>query len=98
MTESGEERGVRRSILIGTEDVLVTDPFLVEPKVAEVFVDVRVVDGWAAITLGAYSREGGPPEVRVTTRLRMPLVLLGGIHAAVEQQLAAIAQAKQAAN
>lgn len=87
-----------RSIQIGTEQVVVTDPFLIRPGVAEVFVDLRIVEGWVALTLGAYNQEAGPAEVRITHRLRIPLSLMANIQTAVEMQTANLASAKQSAN
>lgn len=98
MTEPVEIRDVLRSIQIGPNTVPVTEPLLVQTGAAEVYVYLRVVEGWVAITLGAYSEEAGPPEIRITHRLRMPLSLLANIQTAVAMQVDGLAQAKQSAN
>lgn len=98
MAETPKVGDIARSIQIGPDSVPVTDPFLVHPSVAEVFVDLRIVDGWVAISLGAYSQEAGPAEVRITHRIRVPLSLMANMQTAIEMQTASLAQAKQQAN
>lgn len=92
----------KKTMLIGGIEHLIVEPAPpLEPRYVDHFTELRVVNDVVFISLAALVADygsGGPPELRVVTRLRMPLSALGNIQAAIEQILSQLAQAKQAAN
>lgn len=97
-----EDGPPRKAMLIGNIEHAVVEPVPpLEPRYVDHFTELRVVNDVVFISLAALVADygsGGPPELRVVTRLRMPLSALGNIQAAIEQILSQLAQAKQAAN
>jgi len=101
MTETEPAVGVsRKTMLLGDTTFEVVEPVLIEPRYADVYTELRVVDGVVLISLGATTADygNGPPEIRVVTRLRIPLSTLSNIQGGVERILSQLAQAKQSAN
>lgn len=86
-------------VQVGQIDVTVTDPLHVTPVVGDIITDLRIIDGVVWLSLGSYIMDGGgPPEVRVVARLRLTPSVVAGIQQGVSNQMAALEEAKKAAN
>ena len=62
------------SIRVGDVATRVSDPHYLLPVSCDIIVEHRVFDGMPFLTFGSHILDGGgPPEVRVVARLRIPL-------------------------
>ena len=94
---------IERTIKFGDANLVIRDPLNIVPVAADLIVDCRVVGGVLFLSLGAHMFDGnGPPEVRVVSRLRIPMETVANIQTSVERSLAAMEiaaqEAKKAAN
>lgn len=86
-------------IQFGDRLLEVTDPACVQPVVADVVTDLRVIDGQVWLSVGYLFRDGdADPVARVNARLRIPLAVALDIQAGINTSLAALEEAKKSAN
>lgn len=99
-SESSEGLPLKRTILIGGRQIEVTEPEIIQTVVADLYTDVRLVNGTTfAVSFATIVREGdGEPEARICARLRISLETLGAIQRNLEAQIAAATKAQGPAN
>lgn len=89
----------QRHVRLGEASVVVTDAAGIQPVAADLITEIRLVNDVAAISFASYIFDGdGPPEARVSARLRVPLEVLANVQSIVEDMLKDAREAREKAN
>lgn len=92
----------RKTIRIDTEDVPITDPFLVQVAIGDAVTDIRLLpDGGVSVSFATLLYDGlsrNPTEARTSARLRLPPFVIAMIEEYLRRARIEAAQLKQQAN
>ncbi len=89
----------KKTILVGTDRIEVTDPNQLMPVSADLLTEIRLNGNVVALSFASFVNDGGgPPEARICSRVRITLESLAGIQTAVQNLIADAAKAREAAN
>lgn len=88
-----------KKLLIGANAFEISEPRPAEVVFADIYTELRVMNGVVHLTLASLIKEGdNPAELRVVSRIRMPEVTMANIVTDLQKIAADLAEAKKTAN
>ena len=89
----------QKIMLIGDTRFEITDPLGVDAVFADFYTELRVADGIVYISLAASVADAeNTPELRIVSRIRMPITTLANIQSGIQRISDNAAKAREAAN
>lgn len=89
----------KKFIMVGAPRIQITEPIPIQPVFVDLITEVRIGDGFAAITLASGIADGdSEPEARTVVRIRIPVGVLANLQAIIARKLQALEQPKEHAN
>lgn len=99
MPDKPDSDVTEKRVRLGETTIVVTDPANVQPVAADLITEIRLVDNVAAVSFAAYIFDGdGPPEARVSARLRIPLEVMANVQSLIEGMIKNASEAREKAN
>lgn len=91
--------GRAKTVILGQQSVDVTDPLHVMPAAADVITEFRLFGNIVHLSLAAYIFDGnGPPEARVSVRLRLPMEVVSDVQTLINKALEDAKKSRETAN
>lgn len=88
-----------RAVTIGGRQAQIFDPHNIAADWADIITEVRIVESVVCVSFGqAVFDADGAPEVRIVSRLRAPIGLMGDMHRLIGDLLAKQAEVRKGAN